>query len=212
VSERVVYVPDTLKEPDSATSTTRLGVLANERHLPTEFLTDHVRVAADDEERPGWWAFDYPNLTGIWQTRYRNPDPDAARSDRWRSQRSAGKRLYNPRLVGPNVSEVWLCEGEIDTLTLVYLGCNAVGIPGVDEGGKSFAKHWKLLFDTAFVIVAFDGDDVGQAAAVKAARTFDPDSAILTPPDGMDISEWWVADPEGLQDAIESIRKDCGLE
>jgi len=185
--------------------------LSDERGLPEGFLEEHVRTATDQEDYPGWWAFDYPNLTGLWGTRYRNPGGTGP--DRYRSSKGWGTHLYNPTLAGPNTNEVWLAEGEFDTLTLVYLGLRAVGLPGVTEKGPTMRKEWKLLFETAFVVVAFDNDQTGQGAAQRAAQVFNPNSAIFTPhpPEGNDLNDWLVHDEAGLRAAILAFRQEHGL-
>ena len=188
---------------------TSLQNLADERHLPLGFLEEYVRVATEDEAYPGWYAFDYPNLTGTWHTRYRNPHPQG-QADRWRSAKGAVSHLYNPTLAGPGSSVVWFAEGEIDTLTLVLHGLGAVGLPGASLAAN-FRKEWKYLFDTGFVIVAFDNDEAGQAAAGKAAHVFAPRSTILRLPEGMDISDYWISDPDGLKGAIMQVRQENGL-
>ncbi len=186
-----------------------LNDFANERGLDPEFLGKYVRTAGEGEPYPGWLAFDYPHLTGKWLTRYRNPVPDAGQ--RWLVEKGSGTHLYNPTLAGPDCTEVWFAEGEMDTLTLVALGLRAVGIPGASLA-KSFKKAWKLLFEDAFVVVAFDNDTAGQGAAVRMEAAFAPRSASLKPPlEGQDINDYWRQDPKGLQAAIDSLRKEHGL-
>jgi hypothetical protein len=183
-----------------------LEEFADERGLPYDYLAKHIRVAESHEPYPGWYAFDYPNYTGTWHTRYRNPRPTGPQ-DRWRSSKGASTHLYNPTLAGPHTPEIWLCEGEMDTLTLVHLGLHAVGVPGV----KAFRKEWKPLFEEGFVIVAFDNDEAGNEAAAKAARAFHPSSAVFQPPTGLDLNDWWVKDPDTMVDVIEEFRTELGM-
>lgn len=174
-----------------------IAAFAAERGLPVEFLAQmglHVSTTV----RPGWVAIPYPNLTGIWHTRYRNPGVDGPKY--W-APSGSGTHLYNPLRLGPNADVVWFAEGEIDCLVLVYLGYPALGIPGATIGAR-FHRSWKLLFDEAEIVVAFDNDEAGQAAAEKLCAVFSPHSHLFLPPEGMDINEWWLADPEGLREAL----------
>lgn len=150
-------------------------------------------------------------MSGVWHTRYRNPDPEADHTQRWRSAKDSDTHLYNPTLAGPGSSEVWLVEGEFDALTLILCGIpGVVAIPGTSHTER-FKREWKLLFDSAFVVVMFDNDQAGNDAASVAARAFAPRSAILQPPEGMDVNEYWLADPEGMQAAIAAVREENGL-
>ncbi|MCR5029776.1 MAG: toprim domain-containing protein [Fibrobacter sp.] len=56
---------------------------------------------------------------------------------------------------------IYLCEGCVDTLTLIDRGFPAVGIPGV----KSFKPEWANLFKNKNVIVCLDQDEAGRAGA-----------------------------------------------
>lgn len=54
---------------------------------------------------------------------------------------------------------IYLCEGCVDTLTMIDRGFPAVGIPGV----KSFKPEWANLFKNKNVIVCLDQDEAGRA-------------------------------------------------
>ncbi|MBP5246626.1 MAG: toprim domain-containing protein [Fibrobacter sp.] len=56
---------------------------------------------------------------------------------------------------------IYLCEGCVDTLTMIDRGFPAVGIPGV----KSFKFEWANLFKNKRVIVCLDQDEAGRAGA-----------------------------------------------
>jgi hypothetical protein len=186
-----------------------LNEFADLRGIPREILERYVRIASEDEPYPGWLAFDYPNVTGTWLTRYRNPDANA--NPRWLVETGSETHLYNPTLAGPDAGEIWFAEGEMDTLTLVALGLRAVGLPGASLG-HSFKRSWKLLYEGAFVIVALDNDEAGQKAANKLLAAFAPNSALFPfPEQGIDINDWWLNDPDGLQAAIHDIRREHKL-
>lgn len=68
---------------------------------------------------------------------------------------------YNVSLLDGKPGWIYLCEGVVDTLTLIDRGFPAVGIPGV----KSFKPEWVSLFREKRVIVCLDQDEAGRAAA-----------------------------------------------
>jgi len=176
-----------------------IAAFAATRGLPVEFLVKMgLHISPADGERPGWIAIPYPNLTGIWHTRYRNPGVEGPKY--W-APSGSGTHLYNPLCLGPNADVVWFTEGEIDCLVMVYLGYPAVGIPGATIGAR-FHRSWKMLYEEAEVVVAFDNDEAGQTAAEKLAAVFQPHSRLFIPPEGMDINEWWQANPEDLRTAL----------
>jgi DNA primase len=57
---------------------------------------------------------------------------------------------------------VYLCEGVVDTLTLLCRNISAVGIPGV----SSFKTEWVPLFKGKNVIISFDKDEAGRNGAL----------------------------------------------
>lgn len=185
-----------------------IASFAEARGLPVDFLKSMgLHISPPDGERPYWIAIPYPHLTGLWQTRYRNPGVDGPKY--WAAPGS-GTHLYNPLRLGPNADVVWFTEGEIDCLTLVYLGLPAIGIPGATIGAR-FHKSWKTLYDEAEVVVAFDNDEAGQGAAEKLAAAFAPHSHLFVPPDGMDINEWWIEDGPGLTSTAKGFAAQEGL-
>ena len=137
---------------------------AGSRGLPVDFLAGHgLHVCAEDGPKPGWFGIPYPNVYGIWHTRYRRPH--GADGPKYWAAQGSSTHLYNPQKVGPDADYVFFTEGEIDALVLTYLGYPAIGIPGAAIGNRVFQGAWKRLFDGMQVVVAFDNDEAGQAAA-----------------------------------------------
>jgi len=158
---------------------------AEHRKLPLKFLTTHgLRVAEPGEvNAPGkWLAIPYPNVQGVWYTRYRNLDPTD--SFRWWQPKGSKQHLYNPKRLGPNADEVWITEGEFDALTLCFLGFDAVGISGVN----AWKTSWTLLYSECQVIVAMDGDKAGRDGAFAIASQFKDNARVLELAEGEDMN------------------------
>jgi DNA primase len=124
-----------------------------------------------------------------------------ARNHDWRSAKDGPKELligsaplpFNCEALADAGGEVFLCEGAIDTLSLLEVGLSAVGVPGA----ASFKPEWVPLFDTIEVVVAFDADEAGRRGVEQVARLFTaagrPAPKVLELPDGVkDVNEWLV--------------------
>ncbi len=111
-----------------------------------------------------------------------------------------GHHLYNPLGLGPHSDEVWLSEGEFDTLSLVTVGAPAVGV----LGASGFKRAWRLLFQHARVVVAFDPDSESDEQRDRVANLMDlfPRADRFDPlKEGgyMDINDWFKADRDDLE-------------
>lgn len=98
------------------------------------------------------------------------------------------KRLYNTRvLLDPHLT-VYLCEGELDTITAAQAGLPAVGIPGINQWEKRFAR----AFRNRRVVVLADGDDSGQGLGFAEKVMADVDSCGIVLFDGTDVNKFFV--------------------
>jgi len=90
---------------------------------------------------------------------------------------------------------VYLCEGAIDTLTLLGHGFSAVGIPGAN----SFKPEWTDMFKNKKTILCLDNDAAGRAgeerisALLKEAGVETDSFGLL--PEGEDINSWLTHAP-----------------
>jgi DNA primase len=75
---------------------------------------------------------------------------------------------YNTDVLSGKPKRLFLCEGVVDTLTLLERKIPAVGIVGVN----GFKKDWLELFRAVKVSVAFDSDMAGQAKAAELVQGF----------------------------------------
>lgn len=97
---------------------------------------------------------------------------------------------YNSRLLDGEPGQIYLCEGVIDTLTLLEQGFPAVGVPGA----ANFKAAWAPLFRNKSVHVAFDPDAPGESGAAKAIERLTAmgiEARRLSPPAGMDLNDWF---------------------
>jgi DNA primase len=97
---------------------------------------------------------------------------------------------YNARMLDGEPGHLYLCEGVIDTLTLLEQGFPAVGVPGA----ANFKPAWAPLFRNKVVHVAFDPDAPGNSGAARAMDLLTAEGVEnkrLTPPRGMDLNDWF---------------------
>jgi AAA domain/Toprim-like len=111
-----------------------------------------------------------------------------------------------PETIAQDTRELWLLEGEPDTVRACSLGLTAIGIPGTggwrDEWAARFTgRRWQ-------VYVCFDCDPVGREAAERVAASLTAagvDARIIdlepSRQDGYDFSDWTrTADTAELRD------------
>ena len=186
------------------TSSEALEAFAEERGLPVEYLLQHGIHVVQSGEREGWLAIPWRTWMGHeWYVRYRNM---WGGSPKYLDVSGAEIHLYNPRGAGPHSHTVFVCEGELDALTLCYLGYEAVGMSGADKFAHAmFQEIYPLLFTGAKVVIAVDNDQAGQTAAAAISKAI-PKARVLTVPEevGKDIGDWYIADPDGLKRALEA--------
>ncbi|MCL2102209.1 MAG: toprim domain-containing protein, partial [Fibromonadales bacterium] len=73
---------------------------------------------------------------------------------------------YNKEALDGKPGTIYLCEGAIDTLTLLGRGFSAVGIPG----SNSFKPEWANLFANKKIILCLDNDAAGKAGAARISE------------------------------------------
>lgn len=185
---------------------TGLEEWAESRGFPAEYMAKHgIHVATEDEWLPGWYAIPYPHLSGTWYTTFRNP---GVPGKKYMKPPGSEAHLYNPLHLGPQADEVWMAEGELDALTLCYIGVPAVAVPGA----TNFKRKWVLLYEHATVVVAFDNDEPGQAAATKMADAFRRGYIFRPPEEYNDLNEWLVdVGPDEMKAAIDEWRQQEGI-
>jgi DNA-binding transcriptional ArsR family regulator len=136
------------------------------------------RLTLDGANRFRWRQGDTPCLYGLW------------RLDDW----EFGSDLY-------------LCEGETDALTLWHAGLPALGIPGATAWKPEW---WRNLWEFGRIVIIPDADKAGEQMTERLVATC-PDHLrermqVLRLPEGVkDANELWQrvdADPERFQEAL----------
>ena len=106
---------------------------------------------------------------------------------------------YNVTALNQKVGWIYLCEGVIDTLTMLQQNIDAVGIPGV----RSFKAEWVGLFKNKNVVLCLDHDEAGRKGMEylqeifgnAGIRTIILGDGLENLPsnmkDGQDVNEWF---------------------
>lgn len=98
--------------------------------------------------------------------------------------------------------DVYICEGETDTMYLDQLGYPVAGIPGAD----TFKDDWASWFENARrVFIVLDADDAGRKGAEKIKQTIGTRARIVELPvpedkDSTDIQEYFTRDGYTIND------------
>ena len=132
---------------------------------------------------------------GAWYDRIHRP----AGTPKYETPTGVAAHLYNPLGLGPGSDEVWIAEGEFDTLSLAAVGAPAVGV----LGAGSFNRHWQLLFEHAEIVIAFDNDDAGHKGAEKLAQLWEPGQVSrFDPSPHEDLNDFFRQDRAAFQAAV----------
>jgi len=97
---------------------------------------------------------------------------------------------YNIAALKDSKPYVYLCEGVVDTLTLLEQGFPALGVPGA----SNFKPAWASLFQGKSVFIVFDPDAAGEAGAHRVEALLGEIGVIAhrqAMPFGKDINAWF---------------------
>lgn len=120
--------------------------------------------------------------------------------------------LFGSDDVRTQEGDVYLCEGETDTMYLSQLGYPCAGIPGAE----SFQPVWKSWFENARrVFICLDADDAGRRGALKVKEIIGAKARIVELPvpeqeDTTDLSEYFQRDGYTIEDFDALIEKHRG--
>jgi len=145
-----------------------LGEIAQSLCLSPEVL----RYAAFGESGLGyadrWLCYTYPS--GL---KWRNPDLQAKPRFVWLVGKAT--QPWRAEWIRPETETIYLSEGETDCMSLIAAGLEADGSAVCCASpGTSFSPVWAKLFTSKVVVLCFDADPPGQAAALKVAAMLAP--------------------------------------
>jgi DNA primase len=153
----------------------------------------------------GWIAIPYFDGQGRWRmNRYRSLPPT---EKAYRYRKGDHPSLYNVGAVDEPV--VAICEGEFDSLILRQLGLPAVALPGVNQ----WRREWRWLFRNSDLVYIFvdhareTEEDARNAerramAAMRATIGMVTDVEPVEMPEGMDITDLYLQDPDRLKELM----------
>lgn len=143
-----------------------------------------------DRMHQGRVVIPYFTRTGVVALRSTSiPDPDGGRPEPKYLPWMTGdvSRPFNVTSLGFN-DEVYVCEGEMDTITAWQCGLPAVGIPGV----QNWKDVYRPLFRYRRVTILADNDDSGQGhdfAKTVAGKL--GNCQIVMMPKGHDVNSYY---------------------
>ena len=139
-------------------------------------------------------VFPYETTSGITSLRFRVLGTPRGKQPKFLSLPGEVTRIYNVLDLAEN-EEIFLCEGETDTIAVWQAGYPAVGIPGANNWAPS-SKVLSRVFANHTVTVLTDNDDketgaghAGQNFARDVYRTLGGCKSILMPK-GHDVSSF----------------------
>lgn len=100
--------------------------------------------------------------------------------------------LYGEWLDTDPDKPILLCEGESDTWAADYILGSSHACLGVPGAGNSLSSFASVSFNGRYVVIALDGDEAGQRAALRWYEDLKPLAAevsIWVPPEGKDIRQ-----------------------
>lgn len=141
------------------------------------------------EKYRGWLSLPYITPTGVVYMRFRClEDHDHEGHGKYEGPVGEETHLYNVAGLHGGGDMVAVCEGELDTLTLIDAGIPAVGVPGA-TAFKSF--YTRLFEDFPKVLVVGDGDLAGRRFASEVAGKI-ANGFARPMPEGEDVNSYYV--------------------
>jgi DNA primase len=142
--------------------------------------------ATGHEQYENRLSIPYITRTGVVDLRFRSMD---STEPKYLGLQGAETHLYNVRAVGRASNQMFVCEGEIDTITLDYVvGLPAVGVPGVNNWKKHYTK---ILADFERIFLFADGDQAGSEFSKFLTKELGNVVSIQMP-DAEDVNSMYV--------------------
>lgn len=140
----------------------------------------------DDAHLRGRVSIPYLTATGCVGIKYRAIDDSEPRY--LYTPGFYAKRFYNPLFLTSKHRKVYLCEGEIDTITLAQFGVPAVGLPGADTFDT---RLWRALRNR-YVVVLADGDDDGAGKRLGTQILTSVEGSAMILMEGHDVNSFYT--------------------
>lgn len=171
-------------------------------------LADYFRLGVvrnplqGHEEFAGRLVFPYLTPTGVVTLRFRAL---GAEKSKYLSLKGDEVRIYNTQALLEG-KEIFICEGETDTIAAHGFGLQAVGFPGANTWHKN-ARVFARVFANRTVSVLADNDDTGDGLefAKDIVGTLGEGRIILMPK-GHDVSSVFLTDPAWLGRVIRGVQ------
>ena len=112
--------------------------------------------------------------------------------------------VYGADSFWPGCRVVHVCEGETDSESLIEAGAAApvVGLPGATVWRPLVPLLTRHRVSIQRVVIWFDGDEAGQAAAARLAKRLDTAVWTAQLPAGKDVNDWLRDGSEGVASAV----------
>jgi len=167
-----------------------LGYVAETRGLSIETVKAFKIGLLIDKDGNQWLTIPHFEKGKLINIKSRSLPPAEKTFRRVKDCRSV---LFNSDCLTTNKSMVYLCEGEIDALTLWDKG--EKNVIATTTGAGSFDPAWiDQLKDVKKVIIAYDPDEPGQKGRGEVARRLGYDRCFnVILPDGQDVNEYFTA-------------------
>lgn len=141
----------------------------------SEETIDRFNIGLDENFTEGtggrpWKAIIFP--TSDFTFNARNTDPLAEGQNRYRKTKNNEARMFNGNALWEADCPVFVVEGEIDALSIIEAGWEAVAIGGTGDCDK-FLSILKNARPAQPLVIALDNDKGGEDAAKKLAEQLD---------------------------------------
>lgn len=150
-----------------------------------------------------WKALIIPTGRGSYAAR--NTDPNAEKKNRWRKSQG-GAALFNPNCLKTATKPIYIVEGELDALSIIEVGGEALGLGSTDNWRK-LTKLLEIQKPTQPLLLALDNDADGQKKSGELAEELEKMGITfyrIDPYDGhKDANEALMADRASFAAAIE---------
>ncbi len=145
-------------------------------------------------------ALGYSGAVTYVQARYLSPPPHRSKYDNPSAVLASNPRTsWSHALTAPlRDAPLIVCEGIPDALIAAQTGCLAVAVLGASYPDDRVADAIVAGAAGRPIVVCFDSDTAGRSATHRLVELFHVrgvQADVVSPPDGMDVSDWWMHDP-----------------